>query len=240
MVCEIVHAPRKVHETNWRRLLLDCPQAGTGRVPARAAAEGLRLRALRELRTQCLHDRLAGISGVCDCPAAGQSVPGPVRELASAAPTGSSSCPRMAVRGRSKRCCGRAARSHCWATSMPGQGLLGGFPGPAGLVPQGRGPAHAGQRRPLLVAYGKRVGGPLQFELGLGGRGGSGAVAEQNWPNVKPLTQWYNASMERDRSGGPRSNTGGSIAAGKVSRRGKAGGETGRSRGGQDARKSAA
>jgi Kdo2-lipid IVA lauroyltransferase/acyltransferase len=49
---------------------------------------------------------------------------------------------------------------------------------------------------PLLVSYGKRVGGPLHFEIGLE------AVADPRQPgpelaNVKTLTQWYNQALER-------------------------------------------
>lgn len=49
---------------------------------------------------------------------------------------------------------------------------------------------------PLVVAYGRRTGGPLQFELGLEG------VADPQQPgpelaNVKSLTRWYNAMLER-------------------------------------------
>jgi KDO2-lipid IV(A) lauroyltransferase len=49
---------------------------------------------------------------------------------------------------------------------------------------------------PLVVAYAKRVGGPLQFELGLMG------VADPQVPgaelaNVKTLTRWYNALLEQ-------------------------------------------
>ena len=49
---------------------------------------------------------------------------------------------------------------------------------------------------PLVVAYGKRIGGPLHFELG------SGGIADPQFPSeelagVKPLTQWYNRALER-------------------------------------------
>ena len=48
---------------------------------------------------------------------------------------------------------------------------------------------------PLVVGYGRRVGGPLQFELGTAG------VADPQIPSVdlsgvKPLTQWYNRVLE--------------------------------------------
>ena len=51
-------------------------------------------------------------------------------------------------------------------------------------------------RRPLLVTYAKRVGGPLQFEGGLMG------VADPQIPgkelaDVESLTRWYNAMLER-------------------------------------------
>lgn len=49
---------------------------------------------------------------------------------------------------------------------------------------------------PLVVAYGKRIGGPLQFELGT-----TGAVDPRlggdELKGVKPLTQWYNRALER-------------------------------------------
>jgi Kdo2-lipid IVA lauroyltransferase/acyltransferase len=49
---------------------------------------------------------------------------------------------------------------------------------------------------PLLVCYGRRVGGPLQFEMGVESvadpqQGGSELAG------VKPLTRWYNAALER-------------------------------------------
>jgi KDO2-lipid IV(A) lauroyltransferase len=55
---------------------------------------------------------------------------------------------------------------------------------------------------PLAVAYGKRVGGPLHFELGLEG------IADPQVPsphvaNVKALTQWYNAMLARAVRGAP-------------------------------------
>jgi Kdo2-lipid IVA lauroyltransferase/acyltransferase len=49
---------------------------------------------------------------------------------------------------------------------------------------------------PLLVCYGRRTGGPLQIELGVE------AVADpqqggEELAGVKPLTRWYNAALER-------------------------------------------
>ncbi len=49
---------------------------------------------------------------------------------------------------------------------------------------------------PLVVAYGRRIGGPLRFELGTEG------VADPQVPGpelagVKALTQWYNRALER-------------------------------------------
>jgi len=49
---------------------------------------------------------------------------------------------------------------------------------------------------PLVVAYGRRVGGPLQFELGVNG------IADPRIPSadlsgVKALTQWYNRMLEQ-------------------------------------------
>jgi KDO2-lipid IV(A) lauroyltransferase len=49
---------------------------------------------------------------------------------------------------------------------------------------------------PLLVCYGRRTGGPLQIELG------GEAVADpqrggEELAGVKPLTRWYNAALER-------------------------------------------
>ena len=55
---------------------------------------------------------------------------------------------------------------------------------------------------PLIVSYAKRVGGPLQFELGLVG------VADPQVPsadlaNVKTLTRWYNRMLEQAILGAP-------------------------------------
>ena len=49
---------------------------------------------------------------------------------------------------------------------------------------------------PLVVAYGKRIGGPLQFELGTGGIADP-QIPSEDLAGVKPLTQWYNRALER-------------------------------------------
>ena len=49
---------------------------------------------------------------------------------------------------------------------------------------------------PLVVAYGKRTGGPLQFELGMGGIADP-QVPSEDLGGVKPLTQWYNRALEQ-------------------------------------------
>jgi Kdo2-lipid IVA lauroyltransferase/acyltransferase len=49
---------------------------------------------------------------------------------------------------------------------------------------------------PLVVAYGKRVGGPLHFELGTEGVADP-QIASDDLAGVKPLTQWYNRALER-------------------------------------------
>lgn len=49
---------------------------------------------------------------------------------------------------------------------------------------------------PLVVAYGKRIGGPLQFELGMGGIADP-QIPSEDLAGVKPLTQWYNRALER-------------------------------------------
>lgn len=48
---------------------------------------------------------------------------------------------------------------------------------------------------PLVVAYGKRVGGPLQFELGVAGIADP-RIPSEDLSGVKPLTQWYNRVLE--------------------------------------------
>lgn len=48
---------------------------------------------------------------------------------------------------------------------------------------------------PLLVAYGRRVGGPLQFELGVAGIADP-RIPSEDQSGVKPLTQWYNRVLE--------------------------------------------
>ena len=49
---------------------------------------------------------------------------------------------------------------------------------------------------PLVVAYGRRIGGPLQFELGTGGIADP-QIPSEDLSGVKPLTQWYNRVLER-------------------------------------------
>ncbi len=48
---------------------------------------------------------------------------------------------------------------------------------------------------PLVVAYGKRAGGPLQFELGVAGIADP-QIPSEHLAGVKPLTQWYNRVLE--------------------------------------------
>lgn len=48
---------------------------------------------------------------------------------------------------------------------------------------------------PLVVAYGRRVGGPLQFELGVGGIADP-RIPSEDLSGVKALTQWYNRILE--------------------------------------------
>ncbi len=48
---------------------------------------------------------------------------------------------------------------------------------------------------PLVVAYGKRAGGPLQFELGFAGIADP-QIPSEHLSGVKPLTQWYNRVLE--------------------------------------------
>jgi len=48
---------------------------------------------------------------------------------------------------------------------------------------------------PLVVAYGRRIGGPLQFELGVAGIADP-QIPSEDQSGVKPLTQWYNRVLE--------------------------------------------
>ena len=49
---------------------------------------------------------------------------------------------------------------------------------------------------PLVVAYGRRIGGPLQFELGVAGIADP-QIPSEDQSGVKPLTQWYNRVLEQ-------------------------------------------
>lgn len=49
---------------------------------------------------------------------------------------------------------------------------------------------------PLVVAYGRRIGGPLHFELGSEGIVDP-RISCESLTGVKPLTQWYNRALER-------------------------------------------
>ena len=48
---------------------------------------------------------------------------------------------------------------------------------------------------PMVVIYGRRVGGPLQFEIGIEGEADP-ADLPQELGGIHPLTQWYSARLE--------------------------------------------
>ena len=48
---------------------------------------------------------------------------------------------------------------------------------------------------PMLVVYGRRVGGPLQFEIGIEGEADP-ADLSRDLAGIRPLTQWYSARLE--------------------------------------------
>lgn len=47
----------------------------------------------------------------------------------------------------------------------------------------------------MLVVYGRRVGGPLQFEIGIEGEADP-ADLSRDLAGIRPLTQWYSARLE--------------------------------------------
>jgi Kdo2-lipid IVA lauroyltransferase/acyltransferase len=200
--CEIAHAPRKIHETNWRR--------------------HFRFVRKRELVAYLLDQRPSVmVSGHFGNFEIGSYVTGLLGfpRYAVARPLDNPYLDRYLNRFRQaygqfilpKE--GSAAQLEAVLASGGLISLLGDqHAGPKGCWVEFLGrPASCHKAvavftltggAPLLVTYAKRIGGPLQFELGLMG------VADPQAPsadlaNVKALTRWYNRMLEQVILGAP-------------------------------------
>ena len=196
MVCEIAHAPRKVHETNWRRYfhihrkaemvgyLLDprpivlvsghfgnfeitSYMAGLLGFPTYAIA-----RRLDNPHLDRFVNQFRSSYGQFILPKEGSA--GKIDEVLRSGGTISLLGDQAAG---SKGCwvefMGRPASSHKAVALFT---LVSGAP--------------------LLVAYGKRIGGPLNFEIGMEGAADPMSPGEE-LAGVKSLTQWYNTILQR-------------------------------------------
>jgi Kdo2-lipid IVA lauroyltransferase/acyltransferase len=196
MVCEIAHAPRKIHETNWRQYFHYVRD--------------------RETVRYLLGERpVVMVSGHFGNFEVGSYVTGLLgyRGYLIARPLDNPYLDRYVSRFRAaygqvllpKQ--GSAGQVEAVLNAGGRIGLLGDqHAGPKGCWVDFLGrPASCHKAvalftltggSPLLVTYAKRVGGPLKFEGGLMG------VADPEIPgnelaNVKSLTRWYNAMLEQ-------------------------------------------
>jgi len=195
MVCEIAHAPRKIHETNWRRYvcvhqtrqtvkyLLDARPVvlvsghfgnfeltsymmGLLGFPGHAIARGLDNPYLDRYLL-----RFRSEYGQYILPKEGSSA-----QIDAVLKSGGA----IALLGDQS-----AGRKGCWVDFL---GRPASCHKAVALFTLMSG-------APLLVSFGKRIGGPLQFELG------AYAVADpelggKELASVKSLTQWYNERLE--------------------------------------------
>jgi len=196
MVCEIAHAPRKIHETNWRKYI---------RIPGQRQAIGYLLDQ-RPLVLVSGHfgnfELTSYVLGLLGFPtyAIARKLDNPfldryVNRFRSA--NGQFILPKD----------GSAAQVDAVLRSGRAIALLGDqSAGPKGCWVDFLGrPASCHKAvalftlvsgAPLLVCYGRRYGGPMEVELGVEAiadplRGGDELAG------VKPLTRWYNAALER-------------------------------------------
>lgn len=196
MVCEIAHAPRKVHDSNWRDYFCFVRD--------------------REIARYLLGQRpvvqVSGHFGNFEIGSYVTAMLGYHGHLI-ARPLDNAYLDRFVTQFRAAY--GNTVLSKAGSSAQVEEVLKAG--GRIGLL----GDQHAGPRgcwvdffgrpaschkavalftltggAPLLVTYAKRVGGPLKFEFGLMG------VADPQIPgeelaNVKSLTRWYNAMLEK-------------------------------------------
>jgi KDO2-lipid IV(A) lauroyltransferase len=196
MVCEIAHAPRKVHETNWRRYfhihrkrelvsyLLDprpivLVSGHYGNFEITAFMAGLlgfpSYTIARRLDNPYLDrflNQFRSSYGQFILPKEGSS--GQIDEVLRSGGT-------IALLGDQA-----AGPKGCWVEFM---GRPASSHKAVALFTLVSG-------APLLVAYGKRTGGPLKFEIGLNGVADPLSPGEE-LAGVKSLTQWYNTVLQR-------------------------------------------
>jgi Kdo2-lipid IVA lauroyltransferase/acyltransferase len=196
MVCEIAQAPRKIHETNWRhyitirrkrdaiRYLLDqrplvLVSGHYGNFELTSYTLGLlgfpSFSIARRLDNPLLHryvNRFRSANGQFILPMDGSAaqVDAVLRSGGTIALLGDQ---RAGPKGCWVEFLGRPASCHKAVALLT---LVSGAP--------------------LLVCYGRRVGGPLQIELGVEDIADP-RIAGEEQAGVKPLTRWYNAALER-------------------------------------------
>lgn len=196
MVCEIAHIPRKIHETNWRQhihlknnramvgyLLDDRPTVVVsghfGNFELASYSLGLlgfpSYSIARRLDNPYLHDfvnQFRSANGQFILPKDGSG--NKVNEVLKAGGT-------LALLGDQ-----HAGQKGCWVDFL-------GRPAPchkalAVFTLSGR--------APLLVSYARRLGHPLQFEIGLVDYVDP-EYLDDSLGGVRPLTQWYNHMLEK-------------------------------------------
>jgi KDO2-lipid IV(A) lauroyltransferase len=196
MVCEIAHAPRKVHDTNWRRYLY---------IHRKPEMVGY----LLDPRPVVLVSGHFGNFEITSYVAGLMGFP----TYAIARPLDNPYLDRYVNQFRCAN--GQFILPKDGSAGQIDEVLRGGgaiallgdqSAGPKGCWVQFMGRPASSHKAvalftlvsgaPLLVSYGKRTGGPLQFEIGLE------AVADPQSPGeelagVKSLTQWYNTMLER-------------------------------------------
>jgi KDO2-lipid IV(A) lauroyltransferase len=196
MVCEIAHAPRKVHETNWRRyfhihrkpemvgylldprpVVLVSGHFGNFEITSyMAGLLGFRIYAIaRRLDNPHLDryvNRFRSTYGQFILPKDGSA--GQIDEVLRSGGT-------IALLGDQA-----AGPKGCWVEFM---GRPASSHKAVALFTLVSG-------APLMVAYGKRTGGPLSFEIGMEGVSDPMCHGEE-LAGVKSLTQWYNTILQR-------------------------------------------
>jgi KDO2-lipid IV(A) lauroyltransferase len=195
MVCEIAHAPRKIHETNWRRYFRIHRKRETveyllgarpvvlvsghfGNFEITSYILGLlgfpSYSIARALDNPYLDRYLNGFRG-----AYGQFIlpkEGSSAQIDAVLNAGGA----IALLGDQ-----HAGRKGCWIDFL---GRPASCHKAVALFTLLSG-------APLLVSYGKRIGGPLQFEIGVH-EVADPNVGGEELASVKSLTQWYNDRLE--------------------------------------------
>lgn len=202
MVCEIAHAPRKIHETNWRRYFAFC---GKRQMVAYLLDERPSVFVSGHFGNFELSSFMMGLFGFPTY-AIARRLDNPyldryVNEFRQA--NGQFILPKD----------GSAKQVDAVLRAGGVIALLGDqSAGPKGCWVDFLGrPASCHKAvalftlvsgAPLIVAYGKRIGGPLQFELGTTGVVDP-RIGGEELKGVKPLTQWYNRALEQIIRGAP-------------------------------------